>query len=409
MDVSSIRRNPPGRRRLIRSGAMVLAVLSSAGSIAQVVPLGPRIEVDSIAAVPKVAVDPQGRFGLLWDKEGLKLGVLQAFDSEGHLLGPRSRLAKPDPQRAVLIGALAVDGFGGYLATWTDRDVYLERPALHARFFDFRGVPRTGVIELAGENPAGYPQLGGAARNRQGDAIVVWSTQAGGPYVIRARRFDFRGKPVGPAFNVRAAEPAGYVADPEVAVDDLGRFVVAWREFGRRGVDRFFFQRYGRDGRKRGAIRAVTGERVLQIALGKEPGGEFVAVWIFSESTSSRVLARWFDAFGRPLTDEAVVLESGDQLRDAAVTRDRFGNTIVLWWRSAGAGPLIEGRMYDRTGEPVGALFQIDRGLAPSAGIDDDGRLVVAWAVTDGIDRPRPVCRRFRLTCGPGYEQSCPD
>lgn len=402
-------------RRLIRLGAMLLAILPSTGAMAAVGPLGPAVELDSVSVVPKVAVDPSGRFGVLWDKDVIGVGVLATFDPAGRRLGPRRPIDGRAPRRTAFTANVAVDGGGDFLVTWQDNDRRRDETALHVRFFNFRGVPQSAPRVLVPERPGRFPRLGGAARNRPGEAVVVWEISGGERYYIRAQRFGAGGEPVGRPFNVRASAPggpsAGYVVDPRVALDDSGRFVVAWRESGPdSGVDRLFYQRYGPDGGRRGSRRPLTRRprTSLQCALAMEPGGELAAAWIDSDQGGPyRVRARWFDAFGRPLTGEVVVRRSADELLEAAVVRDRFGNTLVFWWRLDARGPVVEGRALDRLGEPLGGIFEVGDGVSPSAGIDDDGHFVVAWAGTGGTARRRPVFRRFRLGCAPGYESRC--
>ena len=72
------------------------------------------------------------------------------------------------------------------------------------------------------------------ARNANGDYVVVWvdyAPTAADPTVfeanIRGQRFDFWGREVGDEFLVNSLL-TGEQIEPDVAIDDLGNFVVVW-------------------------------------------------------------------------------------------------------------------------------------------------------------------------------------
>jgi len=387
--------------RILKTAVWAVVLLAPALQ-AQVEPDGPLIRIDSVVSVPRIAVEPLGRFGVLWDLEGQGAAAFRTFDERGRPLSRKIVVARPGPDRRIFSAALSSDAFGRFLLAWNDRDVYSGETALYVRFYNILGKPLTAPIELDPGVAAEWKEMGGVARSPSGSSVVVW-TVLSDRYRIRFQTFDPLQRPLGPTRTARTGPDGGYVADPRAAIDERARFVVAWRELAGGGNrDRFFFQRFGGDGSKQGAPVLLSRNRFIsqELALAMGPFGDFTAAWI---EKSTWVRASWFDLLGRPLSPQQTVRASEADLSRATVARDRFGNgnAVVVWMRFvAGQGLVVEGRVFDRLGTPLGPVFRVGRGVDPSVGLDDLGGFVVAWAQPGGPGEPRfvPVARRFRLT-----------
>jgi len=392
---------------------MAIALVWPVAAGAQIVPIGPPTLLGQYG-VGAVAADAQGRFFVMWNRRDLHLGVVRAFDAEGE--GVRTLvLADPDPDREILLGGMAANADGSFLLVWTSRNLYRSRNAAFARFYGPQGVAQTEPIRFLAEATGVMHAFGNAARNRWGDAVVGLVTHViHSGFSFRVRRFNARNAPVGNALTVRAIPEGQGVYPPRVAIDDGGRFVVLWSERPPDGGSRkLLFQRYRRDGTRRGRPRLVTrGVPPSPARVAMEPGGEFVVVW----QRNQDIMARWFDQFGRSLSAEITVNDpyeiTGESSYLPAVVSDPFGNAIILWTTRIedpveGSRSVVRGRIFDRWGDPLGDVFDVGEGSTPYVDVDDHGTLVVVWTTWTAAGRPRTAIQRFMLTCVPGYEERC--
>lgn len=132
--------------------------------------------------------------------------------------------------------------------------------------------------------------------------------------------------------------------------------------------------------------------------LAVDNDGDFVAVWMEIDGTTSRVLARVFDRNNVPLTGQIVVATAtGTQQRDPAVACDADGDFVVTWAQEDVVGPNqkdwnIYARRFRATGVPLGEAFRVNSAtqydqVNPGVAMDYFGRFVVVWA-TAGVNYP---------------------
>ncbi|MFL6259976.1 MAG: hypothetical protein ACJ76Y_09715 [Thermoanaerobaculia bacterium] len=265
---------------------------------------GPGPVTDSVTATSK-------GFEVLWHLTNLE-GEAVAFYRR-HL----DANGVPAPGRPVLLARGGVDwvwSLGGtrFLAGW-----FMDRKqSIGARFLTPSGQPSGPVMRL-NSRPVDDPEVV-AVRLADGGFVAVWfglrldaeedkagKEEEGGTAVLRARRFNAAGQPLGPDFDVNTTPPGAGETAPflnpqfQVAASSEGGFAVSW-------------------------------------ALG------------------STIYLRYFDAAGHPATPEIPAVEDPRIFAPEAIAFDDRGNLLLLWLQFEENGDLQIQR-FDTHGAPLGA------------------------------------------------------
>ena len=331
---------PRGRLRSPRLETMesrVLLAVSPAGGDFRVNTHLPQIQVE-----PSIASDADGDFVVAWEsslQDGSNLGVYaQRFDAAGARRGAEFRVNVTTFRRQS--GAsVAMDDDGVFVVAWQNHENDFESD-IRARVYNAAGTPLTGEI-LVNQVTGGDQGRASVAMDADGDFVVAWDSrfQDGDGSGIHARRFTAAGAPLGDEFPVNTVT-AGWQMFPSVAADGAGGFAVCWQ---------------------------------TTPALG----------------AATRLSARRFDPAGEPLGDEFVVADVPDFDPPARLAMNRAGEFAVTWGTlSLPPGGERRGdvyaRRYDPGGAPRGEPFLVNSTRTgpqydPSAALDADGDLVVAW------------------------------
>lgn len=184
-------------------------------------------------------------------------------------------------------------------------------------------------------------------------------------------------------------------ADPAVAMDAMGNFVVVWSSYRQDGDSGGVFgQRFDNNCRQIGAEFQVNTEIIgnqtdPDVAMYKTGG--FVVVWHGPGIGEQDVYARKFDPQARPLTPEF-------RLNSIAIKKQRYprvavsqtGAFVAVWQtqdpESSDDAWTAAGRLYDANDNPVGNDFfalQIGDCRYPYAAMDARGNFVVVWVVNN--------------------------
>jgi hypothetical protein len=241
---------------------------------------------------PAVAMAPDGRFLVVWQSDsadGSSWGVVgRAYQAGG--TAPTGELAinvttagaQHSPAAAFLAGAGMA---GGYAVAWQsegqDGPGLAGSSAVIARLFDTSGNALSG--ELGVNAPAtgahGHPRM---AADPSGNFAVAWENLTAGGTVVLARRFTAAGAPLSAPLTVDAA-PTGAQADPVVAADARGDFVVAWDETNEDGsgaavlAQQFDNREQPQGGRVQLNV-TTAGDQALA-GIGLSEGGSLLAAW----------------------------------------------------------------------------------------------------------------------------------
>ncbi|WP_154654759.1 hypothetical protein [Solimonas variicoloris] len=278
------------------------------------------------------------------------------------------------------------------------------------------GEPLGPPLTVASSTDDTYYQSA-VARSGSGDLVVVWRSHGG----VRGRLLSAGGTPKGPDFLVAN----GDVGLPDVAIDGVGRFVVAWSDLGAaaRGI---YLRRYAADATPLGDAERVSdpfdarvGETAIQSpAIAMNAAGAFVVAW-----AQGRYVERgnWYGCgYGIGLcariggysvrlrrypggdSGAAPALQTVDATGSAEISllvlplaagsgEDRVGASmapdgrfVVAWNRIGESLAVLSGvyaRRYDAAGRPEGKrLVSLQRDQAtPAVAMDAAGAYVVAY------------------------------
>ena len=244
--------------------------------------------------------------------------------------------------------AVAIGANDGFVIVWTDGQQNGSGSGLIGRRFDAIGNPLSAEFPINSITTG--DQAEAAIASGPGGFVVAWSSSpdATGGADVLVRRFDVDGVPLGPEFLVNV-HTTGIQNEPDVAMDDSGRFVVAWTS--------------------------------------DDPGSPK------QDGSLSGIFARRYDADGQPLTGEFQVNTYTTGVQFAPAIDTSSGGEFVVVWTSAGqdgAGDGIFGQYYDFEGNPVEGEFRVNTQTAgnqsePDVAINPTGGFVATWA-SDGSD-----------------------
>jgi len=361
-------------------------------------PLGPEFQVNtyttSSQSGPSLAVDPSGRFMVVWHsylQDGSDHGVFaQAYDNLGNPEGAEFQVngvtgGSQGSPRVTSLGNLEM------VVVWNGQDGD-GAGVFGRRVHVFGGVvgPEFAVnayTTLQQSSPS-------VARDPAGGFVVVWESQEPvGFFDVFARQFNPDGTPRGPEFRVNSST-TGIQMRPDVALlDASGNFLVVWT-----GQDAFwdgiFGQRYNFLGTPVGAefqINTYTPFAQHTPSVASAGNGSFVVVWEdYLENYPQyhfTVRGRAYDSAGTALGSDFIVNSYTTWwARQPKVSSDPAGNFVVVWDAVGGAGGETwdgRGRRYDALGTP-GSEFRLNsyttynqQGFAVASKVNGD--FVAAW------------------------------
>ena len=234
------------------------------------------------------------------------------------------------------------------------------------------------------------------AHDANGDFVVVWKEyNDSDPDNIYARRYAQNGQALGNAFRVNPS--TSRQSAPDVAMDDLGNFVVTYECYEDGDFRGICASRYDSSGASLGSSFVVntttTGfQDVPKVAM--DNAGNFVVAW---EDDDSIDMQR-YDSSGAPQGSEVSVTNIS---RKFDIAMDSDGDFVVAWRGGGSYGTHeILAQRYNSSGGTEGSIFQVQDTVYRiediEVGMDDSGQFVVAWDEETNSDDPRVVfARRF--------------
>lgn len=235
---------------------------------------------------------------------------------------------------------------GGFVVVWNGSSP----DTLRARFFDAKGVARSGAIQLL--RPAGQI-LDSMAALPTGGFVAVWDQKnPTGTYEVLARVFDRNGGFVSAPFRVHGESPYSRCC-ALVAPAPGGGFAIEWTAYAGSGIAptvpdtpktaSIFTQRFDAQGKAIGSrpVQAsLENGWAIRPSLVFLPDGGFVTTWsqLASRMTpGAGVLhGRTFNAAGTPVTAEFRLgtKPAGDQ-SSAALAAGANGQVVAAWTQGA--------------------------------------------------------------------------
>ncbi|HEX3528388.1 MAG TPA: hypothetical protein VH988_15095 [Thermoanaerobaculia bacterium] len=386
------------RARRFLSAIALLGLLGAPAAFAAVVSLGPEFQVNVHpgGSQPSVATGADGRVFMVWSQDGV-IGRLYDAGS-GRFLSDEIRIAAGsanDPK------VLAEPG-GGFFVVWEDG-----AQTIRARRYGADGQP-AGPAFLASFD-GGDPGTLDVVRTAAGGHLVVSAMATSLPpfqtylwvdTLDATDQLDPNGRHV-----VWPGQNGVFVVHPRVAAQSGGGFVLAWEDalppFNDIWAEHLSPQGLPVDEPFRvNDVAAATRTRPSVVV---EDGGGFAVVWrTVGAGPADGVWVQRFDAANARRGDAirlAVVLDTSDvaNVPQTVVNAPR-GRRLVLWPDLSPAvdppglvgSPLVLGRFFDASWQPVGETFQLNdnrlaSGQEAAASFLPGGGFVAAWSSPDII------------------------
>lgn len=311
-----------------------------------------------------------------------------------------------------------LDAEGNFVVTWQNK----EWPGqIYAQRMDKYGNKIGDVILVGDLNSDTLIQYGPKiAVAAGGNFTIAWfyADRTDSSYGVFIQRFDQAGSALGSRISI--VDPY-VVASPEIAVDNLGNFIVAWYDWDQ--IARRYtvkVQRFGSGGNKIGGVIVVSTwtndfldsyYREIRLAIDQERN--FSVVWnqgmVAVTDYHPDIYFQKFNSSGVKI-GSAVKVASGvkEDISVNAIAANTNGELIVTWrkYYDSMANPVeyhIFAKKYGADNRPAGEAFQIDRvythyAMGSKIGFDGAGNFTIAWYADNceyGICADEIIAQKF--------------
>jgi hypothetical protein len=296
---------------------------------------GTKLVGSGLAVTDSVTATPKG-FEVLWHAVNIDGEPVAFYRRHLDLQG------LPAPGKPVLLARNGVDwvwDLGGtrYLAGW-----FMDpRQAIGARLLSPSGQPAGPVFRLS-SRPVDDPitevvPLGdggfvavwfGTRLTKEGKEIEGTKEDEGGTSVLRARRFNASGQPLGPDFDINTTPPGPGETTPFLNP---------------------------------------------QFQIAAAPGGGFAVSWALGQT----IYLRYFDAAGRAVTPEIPAVSDPSVFAPVSMAFDDRGNLLLLWLQFLD-NPDLQIQRFDPHGAPLGPSQMLQSAASNELQRPLEGS--VAWA-----------------------------
>ena len=287
---------------------------------------------------PAVARNAKGDYVVVWLSYGQVTG--QRYNNVGQAVGGEFTVNTYTssfwPQSSP---AVAIDGFGNFVVTWSSTDVN-GMTSVFARMFDAFGTPVgaefqvTPVMTTVQQQPS-------VAMNADGSFVITWTryNQSGNKNGnIIGRFYNSYGQPVGAEFQVSTTQTRSNEFS-NVAMADNGSIVVTWQSFSATADNwDIFAQRIDAAGRKIGGefrVNSFTTDMQTSPQVSMDAAGDFVIVWqsYTQDGSDYGVYGRRYNAAGSALdaSEFRVNQTTLNRQYQPDVAMDASGNFTVVW------------------------------------------------------------------------------
>jgi len=281
-----------------------------------------------------VAVSASGDFVVVWESggPGAKDVYARQFNADGTAVDDEflvNTITTANDQKEPGVG---IDDAGNFVIVWESgepgaKDVY-------ARQFNADGTAVDDEFLVNTITTANDQKKAAVAVSASGDFVVVWESGGPGDKDVYARQFNADGTAVDDEFLVNTTT-SNEQKEPDVAIDDAGKFVVVWegRDADMKGV---FFQRFDSDGSKLGietGVNTTTSGDQKRPVVTMDTERDFVIAWEGNGALDdSGVHAQRYDSAGNAVGGEFLVnTETADKQERVSVTTDSDGDLVVVW------------------------------------------------------------------------------
>ena len=229
------------------------------------------------------------------------------------------------------------------------------------------------------------------ATNSQAHAITVWNSfnQDGHSGGIFAQLVMADGRVSIEEFQIND-DPNGNQAEPAVAMNTDGSFLVAWKGPSQSSdAEDIHVSLFDAGGQRLSAshrINELTADKQRFPRVAPLTGNRFIVTWEsrgLPDRTNYAIAARIIGPEGAPVGPEMAISDTGTTARYADVATDALGNAVVVWMEDRSTDS-IRARLFDPNGVARGDSFIVNsepfRSITwPSIAMAADGSFVVTW------------------------------
>ncbi len=343
------------------------------------IPQGGEIQVSTptaqIQSKPKIAMDRQGNFVIIWGLENFAMSTgslfAQRFNSSGIPQGSAILVVQ---KTGLLYYDVAMSADGAFVVMYSTAMV---------QRYSSSGVPQGSAFQ-ASSLTASRPAM---AMGADGDFVVVWQ-YASGSKGIYARHYNSAGVAQSAEFAVDASN--NNYDTPDVAMDADGDFIVTWYMNGLRA------RRYDKTDTPQGSAFLVTVDPlILGSNVAMDPWGNILIPWQpTGPGTNGEI---WLNSYGfngtLVMSRTEVVTKAEGPIPGVAVNGD--GDIVVAFAKNdaIGYGDIYAQRLKHSVAKPLTAVDD-----TASTGVDK----AVTIAIMENDDDPQNDAVISQLG-NPGY------
>jgi len=309
-----------------------------------------------------------------------------------------------------LMPAVAMDGSGRFVVVWEDDSNQNGLFQVRARGFDSNAIERIEQFTV-NVHSVGQQVLPDIAMDSNGNFIVVWAHDGNldENFEIEGRGFRADGTQSIAEFTVNDSS-SGQQSDPAVAMDSSGNFVVVWADAkdsdGSFDVHARGFDVGGTEHIAQFTVNAHSTGQQADPAIAMDSNGNFVVVWEHDGNSNGlfNIHARGFDATGTERIPQFEVnTSSAGQQVDPTVAMNSIGNFVVAWEHDGDNDGEFHVRFRGFNADGTESFVQTKadciepaQHLDPSIGIDGSDCIRIFWGETpDFLGPSRIVGRMF--------------
>ncbi|MEH1862336.1 MAG: cadherin-like domain-containing protein [Nostoc sp.] len=345
-----------------------------------------------------VAIDTAGNFVISWQsdgQDGTKI-YAQRYNSDGTAKGDEFQVntGTTGNQYNPIV---AIDTAGNFVISWQSDGQ--DGTDIYARRYNTDGTAKGGEFKVNTDTTGNQYSPTAVAMDSGGDFVISWiSLEEGYGYEIYAQRYNSAGGTEGSEFKVNTYTTSDQY-NPTVAIDVDGDFVISWQSFGQdTSSNGIYAQRYNNAGGTEGSefkVNTYTTSDQANPTVAMDANGNFVISWqSFGQDTSSNgIYAQRYNNIGVAQGGEFKVNTyiNSDQA-NPTVAMDANGN-FVISWQSDGQDTSSNGiyaQRYNNIGVAQGGEFKVNTYInsdqsTPTVAMNAGGDFVISWQ-SDGQD-----------------------
>lgn len=271
---------------------------------------------------PRIAMDADGDFGIVWESYGYNSISLQRFDNEGNevyeepilIVDSEDFISKDRP-------AIAMDADGDIAVVWQEDHQYNDGVTIHVRRFTKDGNPSSEPILIEDESFT-YNRLPDVQIDPQGDIMISWLGTTNNEGAVMSKRFTPDLAESNDATTGSDIYSFGNFdfSRSRIAFDESGDYAVTSTKYQSNGGDDVIMQRYNQDATPNGdeiTVNALQPGQRGFVDLAMLGNDASVVVWEDNSEGSPNIKMKRFNVPAPPTLSaeypEELVLVEGNE------------------------------------------------------------------------------------------------